>query len=97
MGRQFELIVFWYPTQMFHTGHSNQSKTPRYGMTFIQELSAMKNLIDFEHWFDQEFERPAKPIFDKLINDKRLSKEEIRTLSHFVFAQYLRTPAHTCD
>ena len=42
MGRQFELIVFWYPTQMFHTGHSNQSKTPRYGMTFIQELSAMK-------------------------------------------------------
>ena len=37
--------VFWYPTQMFHTGHSNQSKTPRYGMTFIQELSAMKNLM----------------------------------------------------
>lgn len=45
MGRQFELIVFLYPTQMFHTGHSNQSKTPRYGMTFIQELSAMKNLM----------------------------------------------------
>ena len=45
MGRQFELIVFWYPTQMFHTGHSNQSKTPRYGMTFIQELSVMKNLM----------------------------------------------------
>lgn len=60
--------------------------------TFIQELSARRT-CDFEHWFDQEFERPAKPIFDKLINDKRLSKEEIKTLSHFVFAQYLRTPA----
>lgn len=60
---------------------------------FYTRVVGNEELDDFEHWFDQEFERPAKPIFDKLINDKRLSKEEIRTLSHFVFAQYLRTPA----
>lgn len=60
---------------------------------FYTRVVGNEELDDFEHWFDQEFERPAKPIFDKLINDKRLSKEEIKTLSHFVFAQYLRTPA----
>ena len=60
---------------------------------FYTRVVGDEELDDFEHWFDQEFERPAKPVFDKLINDERLSKEEIKTLSHFVFAQYLRTPA----
>ena len=52
-----------------------------------------EELDDFEHWFDREFERPAKPIFDKLLNGERLLREEIRILSRFVFAQYCRTPS----
>ena len=52
-----------------------------------------EELDDFEHWFDREFERPAKPIFDKLLNGERLLREETKILSHFVFAQYFRTPA----
>ena len=60
---------------------------------FYTRVVGAEEIDDFEHWFDQEFERPAKPVFDKLINDERLSKEESKTLSHFVFAQYLRTPA----
>lgn len=60
---------------------------------FYTRVVGNEELDDFEHWFDQEFERPAKPIFDKLINDEKLSKEEIKILSHFVFAQCFRTPA----
>lgn len=60
---------------------------------FYTRAVGNKELDDFEHWFDQEFERPAKPVFDKLVNDEKLSKEETKILSHFVFTQYLRTPA----
>ena len=60
---------------------------------FYTRVVGDEELDDFERWFDQEFERPAKPVFDKLINDEMLSKEEIKILSHFVFAQCFRTPA----
>ena len=60
---------------------------------FYTRVVGVEELDDFEHWFDREFERPAKPIFDKLIRGVKLSREECKTLSHFVFAQYLRTPA----
>lgn len=60
---------------------------------FYTRVVGDEELDDFEHWFDQKFERPAKPVFDKLLNDEKLSKEELKIFSHFVFAQHLRTPA----
>ena len=47
---------------------------------FYTRVVGDEELDDFERWFDQEFERPAKPVFDKLINDEMLSKEEIKIL-----------------
>lgn len=60
---------------------------------FYTRVVGVEELDDFEHWFDREFESPAKPIFDKLISGAKLSREEHKALSRFVFAQYLRTPA----
>ena len=60
---------------------------------FYTRVVDVEELDDFEHWFDREFESPAKPIFDKLISGAKLSREEHKALSRFVFAQYLRTPA----
>lgn len=60
---------------------------------FYTRMEGDKELDDFEHWFDREFEAPAKPIFDKLLNDQRISHKESIILSHFVFSQYVRTPA----
>ena len=60
---------------------------------FYTRVVGVKELDDFEHWLDREFESPAKPIFDKLISGAKLSREEHKALSRFAFAQYLRTPA----
>ena len=46
-----------------------------------------EEIDDFETWFDREFESPAKPVFDKLLQGERI------TLSRFVAAQHIRTPA----
>ena len=60
---------------------------------FYTRIEGDKEIDDFEHWFDREFETPAKPVFDKLLNGQKISYEESVVLSHFVFAQYVRTPA----
>lgn len=60
---------------------------------FYTRMEGGKEIDDFEHWFDREFEAPAKPILDKLIGDQKISHEESIILSHFVFSQYVRTPA----
>lgn len=60
---------------------------------FYTRLAGKKEMDDFEHWFDREFEAPSKPIFDKLLSGQKISREESVILSHFVFAQYVRTPA----
>ena len=60
---------------------------------FYTRIEGHTEIDDFEHWFDREFEAPAKPIFDKLLDGQRISEEESITLSHFVFPLYVRTPA----
>lgn len=60
---------------------------------FYTRIEGDKEIDDFEHWFDREFETPAKPVFDKLLNGQKISYEESVVLSHFVFSQYVRTPA----
>lgn len=59
---------------------------------FYTRMEGDKEVDDFEHWFDRKFETPVKPVFDKLLNDQKISREESIILSHFVFAQYARTP-----
>ena len=53
---------------------------------FYTRVVGVEELDDFEHWFDREFESPAKPILDKLISGAKLSREEHKALSRFVFA-----------
>lgn len=60
---------------------------------FYTRLEGGKEIDDFEHWFNREFEAPSKPIFVKLLSGQKISREESIILSHFVFAQYVRTPA----
>ena len=60
---------------------------------FYTRIEGDKEIDDFEHWFDREFETPAKPVFDKLLNGQKISYEESVVISHYVFAQFVRTPA----
>lgn len=48
---------------------------------------------DFEKWFNKEFETPTKPIINKLIQGKAISKQEQITLTHYIMAQDVRVPA----
>lgn len=43
---------------------------------FYTRIEGDKEIDDFEHWFDREFETPAKPVFDKLLNGQKISYEE---------------------
>lgn len=61
---------------------------------FYTRVQGEKEIDDFEHWFDREFERPAEPVFHKLLNGEKITHKESIVLSHFVFAQYVRTPAY---
>ena len=36
---------------------------------FYTRVEGDKEVDDFEHWFDREFETPVKPVFDKLLNE----------------------------
>ena len=40
---------------------------------FYTRIEGDKEIDDFEHWFDREFETPAKPVFDKLLNGQKIS------------------------
>ena len=53
---------------------------------FYTRIEGDKEIDDFEHWFDREFETPAKPVFDKLLNGQKISYEESVVLSHFVLS-----------
>ena len=62
---------------------------------FYTRKEGDKEIDDFEHWFDREFETPAKPVFDKLLNGQKISYEESVVLSHFVFAMVFSI-THRC-
>lgn len=61
---------------------------------FYTRAEGEKETDDFEKWFDKEFETPVKKIFDNVLNNHELNKDESETLSRFVATQHLRTPAH---
>ena len=64
---------------------------------FYTRNEGKKEIDDFEKWFDREFESPVKKVYDNLLNGHNLDKNESKKLSHFVGAQYLRTPARLND
>lgn len=68
-------------------------KTSAVWNDFYTRIEGDKEVDDFEHWFDRKFEAPVKPILAKLLSNQRISQEESIVLSHYVFAQYVRTPA----
>jgi hypothetical protein len=47
---------------------------------------------EFERLVKQDYEDPAKPIFEKVIKDKSLKKSEIDILVRFLALQDIRTP-----
>ena len=61
---------------------------------FYTRMEGDKEVDDFEHWFDRKFETPVKPVFDKLLNDQKISREESIILSHFVFAMIFSITHH---
>ena len=47
---------------------------------------------DFERWIKRDFEDPAKPALDKVINNKSLTQDDINRLVLFLALQDVRTP-----
>lgn len=48
---------------------------------------------EIEQWLNRDFETPAALSIEKVVNDKRLEKEDYRLLVRFLAAQIVRTPA----
>lgn len=64
---------------------------------FYTRNEGIKEIDDFEKWFDKEFESPVKVVFDNLLKGHSLNEDESIKLSRFVGAQYMRTPARLND
>ena len=79
------------------------AKVPYWREESIKSASAWKDLYtrrvdtqdidDFEIWFDTEFESPARRVMDKILSEIPLNKHDNITLSRYIAAQYVRTPA----
>ena len=61
---------------------------------FYTRVESGKEIDDFEKQFNQQFETPATPVINKLLKEEKISYEEKLILSRFLFAQFVRTPAH---
>lgn len=48
---------------------------------------------EIERWLESEFETPASPVIQKVINNSRLTPHDWQYLIRFLAAQYVRTPA----
>lgn len=55
--------------------------------------NGIKEVDDFEKWFNKEFETPAEPVIKKLINGEKITRQEEIKVTHFVAAQSIRVPA----
>lgn len=61
---------------------------------FYTRVEDGKEIDDFEKRFNEQFETPAKPVIEKLLNEEKITYDERLVLSRFIFAQFVRTPAH---
>lgn len=77
-------IPYWKPSAIRYTAKWND---------FYTRVVGDKEADDFEKWFNEEFETPAKPVFMKLLNDENISTEESIIISRYIAAQHIRTPA----
>ena len=64
---------------------------------FYTQYNGEKEVDDFEKWFNKEFETPAEPVIQKLIDNKPIARQEEILLTHYVMAQDLRVPARVND
>ena len=81
----------------------SDENVPLWSSSPIARTASLKNLYvrmedgeekdDFEHFFDKEYESPAKAPLSKVIKGERISEDEWYTLIEYVGAQYVRTPA----
>jgi hypothetical protein len=59
---------------------------------FYTQILDGKESDDFEKWLAEEFEEPAAPVINKVINDNQLTPADWEMLIKFLAAQDLRTP-----
>ena len=59
---------------------------------FYTQILAGKESDDFEKWLAEEFEEPAAPVINKVVNDNRLTPADWEVLVRFLAAQDVRTP-----
>ena len=57
------------------------------------EITAGKENDELEHWFSSEYESPAQPIIQKVINNQKLTPSDWKILIRFLALQDFRTPA----
>jgi hypothetical protein len=67
------------------------------GVGYQRHLYTRAQLIgdsdEIEQWLSRDFEQPASEVLVKIAEDRQLRKEDYRTLTRFVAAQMVRTPA----
>lgn len=56
-------------------------------------IAGQQETDEFEKWLDREFEHPAKNAIDKVVNEKKITREDWRCLIRFLASQDVRTPA----
>ena len=80
----------------------SNEKVPTWNKQSIERTASLDRLYmnifndcesdDLEHFFDTQFEAPAKIPLDKICNDEKMTSTEWGIVGDFVLAQFLRTP-----
>jgi len=63
---------------------------------YTQTLSG-RETDEFERWIDKNYESPAKDSIDRVVTDKRLTKDDWDILIRFLALQDVRTPARLLE
>jgi hypothetical protein len=72
------------------------TKSPVRGLASKSDLYTLvdgdREIDEFEHWFEREFETPAQEPLDKAVAGRRLLRDDWQKIVRYCVAQDLRTP-----
>lgn len=93
--------IWTYKTLVSHEKIAKWKKFHTNAIAYHKHLYTIKisgnENDELEKWFDKEFESPAIPVIKKVTSDKKLSRDEWKSLINFIASQDIRTISKLID